>query len=162
MTFLLLNLVAEGNVQPLLLAGLVWSLERRAGPIAIGVAASLKITPILFALVYVGRGEWGRAFVAGGVAALLVLPTLLFELPASATETGGTGLFTSAPILWGLLVLTALVTTLRLARSRFAWLAASTATILALPRLLIFDITSLLAALPAPRTERAPPGPSGY
>lgn len=162
MAFLLLNLVAEGNVQPLLLAALVWSLERRAGPVAIGVAASLKITPILLALVYVGRGEWVRALLSAAVAGLLVLPTLLFELPPNATETGGTGLFASAPILWAFLVLAAVMTTLRLARSRFAWLAASTATVLALPRLLIFDITSLLAAFPARRTERAPPGPSDY
>ncbi len=160
--FLLLNLVAEGNVQPLLLAALVWSLERRAGPVAIGMAASLKITPILLALVYVGRGEWARALLSAAVAGLLVLPTLLFELTPNATETGGTGLFTSAPILWALLVLTALASTMWLARSRFGWLAASTATVLALPRLLIFDFTVLITAFPARRTERALPGPSDY
>jgi hypothetical protein len=151
MAFLLLNVVAEGNVQPLLLAGVVWSLERRAGPVAVGIAASLKITPILLALVYVGRGEWRRAALAGLVAGIFVAPTLLFELPATATATGGTGLFTSAPILWVAMVVVAVAATVLLARSRFAWLAASAATILALPRLLIFDLTSLLAALPRSR-----------
>ncbi len=151
MAFLLTNMVAEGNVQPLLLAGLVWSLERRAGPIAIGVAASLKITPILLVLVYVGRGQYRRALVAIGAAGILVAPTLLYDLPETATTTGGTGLFTSAPILWALSAATAVVATLWLARGRFGWLAAATAMVLALPRLLIFDVTNLLAALPARR-----------
>ncbi len=156
MAFLLANLVAEGNVQPLLLAALVWTLERRSGPVAIGVAASLKITPILLALVYVGRGQWTRAILAGGVAAILISPTLLFELPETATSTGGTGLFTSAPILWAIVAVVAVVATLRLARSRFAWLSASTTTVLALPRLLVFDVTNLLASLP--RADRSRPG----
>lgn len=148
MAFLLTNMVAEGNVQPILLAALVWTLERPAGPIAIGAAASLKITPILLALVYAGRGQWIRAGVAVAVAALLAAPALMFELSPTATATGGTGLFTSAPILWAVLVLAAVGATLRLASGRFGWLAGATATILALPRLLVFDVTNLLAALP--------------
>lgn len=156
MGFLYLNVVAEGNVQPLLLAGLVWSLERRAGPVMIGVAASLKLVPILLALVYVGRGEWRRAAVAGIVTAILLSPTLLFEISPTALETGGTGLFTSAPIAWAVLLLAAVSVTVRLAGSRFAWLAASTATVLALPRLLVFDMTNLVVSFPhrrgAPRS----------
>jgi len=160
LAFLLTNLVAEGNVHPILLAALVWTLERRSGPIAIGVAASLKITPILLALVYVGRGQWVRAGVAATVAVLLAVPALLFELSPTATATGGTGLFTTAPILWGVLVLAVVAATVRLARGRFGWLAAAAATILALPRLLIFDVTNLLVALPraGPREDRAAPG----
>lgn len=148
MAFLLTNLVAEGNVQPILLAGLVWTLERRSGPVVIGAAASLKITPILLALVYVGRGQWVHAALAGAVTAVLAAPALLFELSPTATATGGTGLLTSAPILWAVVVLAAVGATLRLARSRLGWLAAATATILALPRLLVFDVTNLLAAFP--------------
>jgi hypothetical protein len=154
MTFLLSNLVAEGNVQPLLLAALVWSLERRWGPIAIGAAASLKITPILLALVYARRGQWARAALSGGIAAILVAPTLLYELPASATSTGGTGLFTSAPILWGASVVIAIGATWWLGTTRFAWLAASTAAVLALPRLLIFDVTNLITAIPRDHGHR--------
>jgi hypothetical protein len=153
MAFLLTNIVAEGNVQPILLAGLVWTLERRAGPVAVGVAASLKITPILLALVYAGRGQWGRAILAGVVAAVLVAPTFLFELPETATATGGTGLFTAAPVLWAATALGAVGATWWLARGPFGWLAAATATVLALPRLLIFDVTNLLVAIPSPRKD---------
>ena len=155
MTFLLSNLVAEGNVQPLLLAALVWSLEHRWGPVAIGVAASLKITPILLALVYARRGQWARAALSGGIAAILVVPTFLYELPPSATSTGGTGLFTSAPVIWGASVVIAIGATWWLGTTRFAWLAVSTATVLALPRLLIFDVTNLITAIPRDHGYRA-------
>lgn len=148
MAFLLTNVVAEGNVQPILVAALVWTVERRAGPLAIGVAASLKVVPIFLALVYVGRREWGRAILAGVVATILVAPTLLFELPASATNTGGTGLFTSAPVLWAISVVAAVAATVWLARGRFGWLAAATGSVLALPRLLVFDVTNLIVATP--------------
>lgn len=163
MGFLYLNVIAEGNVQPLLVAGLVWSLERRAGPVVIGVAASLKLVPILLALVYVGRGEWKRAAVAGAVTAVLLAPALLFEISPTAIETGGTGLFTSAPIVWGVLVVAAVGVTILLARSRVAWLAAATTTVLALPRLLVFDITNLVVSFPhrplGSETEHAGAGP---
>lgn len=155
MLFLLLNLFAEGNVQPLLLAGLVWSLERRAGPVMIGVAASLKLVPILLALVYVGRGEWRRAAVACLVTGVLLSPTLLFEVTPTAVETGGTGLFTAAPVLWAASAGASAAGALALARTKFGWLAAATSTILALPRLLIFDVTNLLAAVPESRTGTA-------
>jgi len=148
MAFLYLNLVAEGNVQALLLAGLVWTLERRSGPVMIGVAASIKLVPILLALVYVGRGEWRRALLAAAVTALLLAPSLLFEIAPTALETGGTGLFSMAPWLWGIGAVGAVAGTLYLARGRHAWLAASIATVLALPRLLIFDVTNLVTAFP--------------
>ena len=148
MAFLYLNLVAEGNVQALLLAGLVWTLERRPGPVMIGVAASLKLVPILLVLVYVGRGEWRRALLAAAVTALLLAPSLLFEIAPTALETGGTGLFSMAPWLWGIGAVGAVAGTLYLARGRHAWLAASIATVLALPRLLIFDVTNLVIAFP--------------
>lgn len=156
MAFLYLNLIAEGNVQPLLLAGLVWTLERRAGPLMIGIAASLKLVPILLALVYVGRREWMKAIIAGIATGVLLAPTLVYDIAPTAVETGGTGLFTSAPVLWAALVAIALAATLLLARTSIAWLAAATATIIALPRLLVFDLTNLLTAIPArrPLTDR--------
>jgi len=154
MAFLLSNMVVTGNVQPLLLAGLVWTVERRAGPLAIGIAASLKLVPILLALVYVGRGEWRRAGVAVLVGGVLLAPSLFFDITPEATDTAGSALFALAPIAWGAMLLVGIGAALSLARTPHAWLAASTSTVLALPRLLAFDITNLVAALPAPRTNR--------
>ncbi len=153
MVFLLAGPISEGNVQPLLLVGLVWTLERRSGPIMIGIAASLKLVPILLALVYVGRRQWGRAATACLVTAVLLAPALVFEIPPHAMESGGTGLFTAQPALWAATLIGAVAIALLVARTRYAWLAASTATILALPRLLAFDATNLLTSLPAKRRE---------
>jgi hypothetical protein len=133
----------------LMLAGLVWTLERRSGPFMIGVAASVKLVPILLALVYVGRRQWWRAGTACLVAGALLAPALLFEIPPHATETGGTGLFTAQPLLWALTVIASVAIALLVARTRYAWLAASTATIIALPRLLAFDATNLVTSVPA-------------
>jgi hypothetical protein len=153
MLFVMAGLISEGNIQPLLLAGLVWTLERRAGPAMVGVAASLKLVPILLALVYVGRRQWWRAVAACAVTGILLAPALLFEIPPHAAETGGTGLFTSVPMLWAATGGAAVIAALALARTRWAWLAAATATILALPRLLAFDISNLVAAFPARSRE---------
>jgi hypothetical protein len=82
---LLYRTVGWGNVQPLLLAALIYLLPTRAGPVVTGVAASLKPWPILVVAIYAWRRQWSAAAVSVGVAALLWLPALLFnwtEYPA--------------------------------------------------------------------------------
>jgi hypothetical protein len=146
---ILVGISAVGNVQPLLIAPLVWSVERRSGPLWIGVAASLKVFPILFALVYLGRGQWGRAAAAVAVAALLWAPALLYDLRGYATEAGQAASLISAPILWAVVVGGAIGVTLRLARGPFGWLAAATSVVLVLPRLFVYDVTYLMVGAPA-------------
>jgi predicted membrane protein len=149
---ILVGISAVGNVHPLLVAPLVWTVERRSGPLWIGVAASLKIFPILFALVYLGRGQWGRAGAAIAVAALLWAPALLYDLRGYATEAGQAASLISVPILWAVVVGAAVGVTLRLAPGRFGWLAAAVSVVLALPRLFVYDVTYLM--LGAGRTQR--------
>ena len=146
---ILVGISAVGNVQPLLIAPLVWSLERRSGPLWIGVAASLKVFPILFALVYLGRGQWLRALLAVAVAALLWAPALLYDLRGYATEAGQAASLISAPILWAVVVGAAIGVTLRLARGPFGWLAAAVSVVVALPRLFVYDVTYLMVGSPA-------------
>ncbi|HET7056957.1 MAG TPA: glycosyltransferase 87 family protein, partial [Thermomicrobiales bacterium] len=55
---ILLWSAASGNVQPVIVAILVLGIEGRSGPLWVAIAASLKIFPIGFALVYAGRREW--------------------------------------------------------------------------------------------------------
>ncbi len=141
---ILVGISAVGNVQPLLIAALVWSVERRGGPIWIGVAASLKIFPILFAVVYLGRREWNRAAVAVGVGAVLWAPALLYDLRGYATDAGEAASLFALPALWVVVVASALAITLRLAPTRFAWLAAATTVVLSLPRLFVYDVTYLM------------------
>jgi hypothetical protein len=130
---LLLPAAASGNVQPLLLATLLFGLERRSGPLWIALAASLKAAPILLVAVYLGRREWTRAMLALGLTAILTLPMLLFDLSHYPTDTAAA----IGPLpFWLLLAAAACATaaSFALARTRYAWLAAAAAVLLAIPR----------------------------
>lgn len=148
---ILVGISAVGNVHPLLIAPLVWTVERRSGPLWVGVAASLKIFPLLFALVYLGRREWLRAGVAVAITALLWAPALLSDLSGYATEPGLAASLISVPILWAVVVGAAIGLALRLARTRFGWLAAALSVVLALPRLFVYDVTYLMVGSPRDR-----------
>ncbi|MEP6808587.1 MAG: glycosyltransferase 87 family protein [Chloroflexota bacterium] len=141
---ILVGISAGGNVQALMIAGLVHGVERRSGPLWIGVATSLKISPILLVAVYAGRGQWGRVAATVAIAALLWAPVLLYDLRGYSTEAGQAATLVSVPILWVLVVGAAVGVTMRLARSRFVWLTAATAVVLAVPRLFVYDVTYLM------------------
>lgn len=68
-----------GQIQPFVVLMIVWGLPRRSGPLLIGTAASLKAFPVLFALVYVARRQWGKAALTISVTVVLSVPTLLFD-----------------------------------------------------------------------------------
>jgi hypothetical protein len=150
---ILVGISAVGNVHPLLIAPLVWSVERRSGPFWIGVAASLKVFPVLFALVYLGRRQWARAVAALAVTALLWAPALLYDLHGYATEAGQAASLVSVPVLWAVVVGAAIGLTLRMAPGRFGWLAAAVSVVLALPRLFVYDVTYLMVGVLARRAE---------
>jgi Glycosyltransferase family 87 len=145
-----------GNVQPLLVLMLLWGVERRSGPLWIALGASLKAVPLVLAIVYAGRGEWGRAALTLGLTVLLVAPTLLFDLSGYSINVGprqeslaGVSAFLFVPV-----AAAAVVATWLLARTRFAWLAGGLAMILTLPRYLDYQIGFLLVGLA--RRPRSP------
>ena len=149
---ILVGISAVGNVQPLMIAALVWGAERRGGPLAIGAAASLKIFPLLFAAVYLGRGQWVRAALSVAVAAVLWAPALLYDLRGYATDAGQAASLIAVPLLWAVVVGAGIGLTLRVARTRVAWLAAATTVVVSLPRLFVYDVTYLMVgAVPEPR-----------
>lgn len=138
-----------GNVQPLLVLMLLWGVERRSGPLWIALSASLKAVPIVLAIVYAGRGEWGRAALALGLTVLVVAPALLFDLSGYSVISGprqeslaGISFLLFVPV-----ASASLVATWLLARTRFAWLAGGLAMILTLPRYLDYQIGFLLVGL---------------
>jgi len=154
---ILVGISAVGNVQPLLVASLVWSVERRSGPAWIGVAASLKLFPILFAAVYLGRRQWTRAAVASAVAAALWAPALLYDLRGYATDAGQAASLFALPALWVLVIGGGVLVTLRLAHGRFGWLAAGVTVVVSLPRLFVYDLTFLMVGgVPTARRGRVP------
>jgi hypothetical protein len=137
--------VARGNVHPLVMVALIQGLDRRSGPVWVALAASLKAVPIIFVLIYVARHEWWRAAAAVGITALLVLPMPLLGWEAGTVDPGESLslYFLVSPELWAFTAIfaagAAVVTALR--RSKYVALAAAVAAIVALPRLLLYDIT---------------------
>ena len=146
---LLIRTASTGNVHALLVAVLVQGAPRRSGPLWIGIAASVKFVPILYAFVYVGRREWLRAGVAVGVAALLLAPALLHDLSAYPADPGESLslLSLAGPIPWLTLAVICAGVAAFAARGRYAWAAASVAVLAAIPRLQLYDATYLLVGL---------------
>jgi hypothetical protein len=147
---ILFGMAAIGNAHGLMIAWLVWGAERRSGPLWIALAASLKVVPILYVLIYVGRRQWDRAAATVALTALLVAPIFLFERPSLATEFGvSNSLWSIAPWLWLAVLPVALVTAIVFAVrwNRVAWPAIGAISNLVLPRLFIYDVTLILPGL---------------
>lgn len=128
--------VRSGNVQPLVVTGLLYALpHRRVGALAIALTASLKLTPLAFALVYVGRRDWRSAAVAVGGTVLLWAPAPLLGLVAYPTTAAVTSLsmFAASPLLWASLLVGGAGLTLLLASSRYASVVAASTALFAFP-----------------------------
>jgi hypothetical protein len=149
---LLVRTASTGNVQALLVAALVYGVPRRSGPIWIGLAASLKIAPIAYALVYAGRREWSRAALSVAVAGILFAPALLYDLSGYPTDPGESFslLSLAGPVPWTAVAVAAVLGAIALARSRLAWGAASVAVLSLIPRLELYGLTYLLVGLGRP------------
>jgi hypothetical protein len=83
--------------------------------------------------------------------AIGLAPTALFDVPAVVTDPG-TETYPSL-VLWLPLASGAFLVALLVARTRFAWVAAGTAAVLALPRLLSVDLALLLPAAAGRRSS---------
>jgi len=127
----------SGNVQPLLVAGLVWNVDRRSGPVWIAVAASLKFLPLLYVMVYLGRREWTKGALTIALTAALLAPMLLLDLSAYTRQPGASAsLYSLSPIVWVIVAVAAVAAAVAASavRSRFAWLAASIAVVVSYPQ----------------------------
>lgn len=147
---ILFGMAAIGNVHGLMIVALVWGVERRSGPLWIALSASLKGVPLLYVLVYAGRGEWGRVAWTMGLTAVLVLPMFLFERPELASEFGvSNSLWSISPWLYLTVAPVAIAVCLWAAFrvTRYAWPAIGAMANLLLPRLFIYDVTFLLPGL---------------
>ena len=156
---LLVWTTSRGNVHPLVIAALVHGVHRRSGPVWIALAASLKLVPILYVVPYAVRRQWGRVAVTLALTALLVLPMPLMGWDPSRTPAG-TSLsiyYQISPTAWLISAVVAVVAgvIVAFARPRYAWIASSTAAIMALPRLIFYDFTYVLVGTAVP--ERRPP-----
>jgi hypothetical protein len=140
--------VYYGNVQMLLVAGLVYGLPRQSGPLWIALAASLKAVPILLVLVYLGRREWAKAAWTLGLTGLLVGPMLVYDLTAYPIGRQAVGLAAMAPPVWVALTVLGAAATIAASRSRYGWLAASATLLLATPRFALYELNLLAVGVP--------------
>lgn len=138
-----------------------------AAPWSIAVAANLKLFPALLALWWIGRREWRPlgvfvAWMAGLAVFQLVLePQACLDFLATLTldqvgEVRNLSPYAISPLLWVSLIAIGAVLVVRLAPTRWGWAAAVALSVLATPRLLVYMLMTLLAALG--RDERASKG----
>jgi hypothetical protein len=150
---------AEPVVTALLAVGAPWS---------VALAGHLKLVPWLVAVYWVGRGDvraivrFAGWVVAIGLVQLIFAPeaTIAFaqgEWLAPAFNTRNISPFAIHPGLWALLAVIGFAVVLRLARGRFGWAAAIAFAVLANPRLLVYQLMSLLAGLSGPREAATRP-----
>ena len=120
---LLVRTASTGNVHAVMIAGLAYGARRRSEPIWIGIAASLKLAPIAYCLMYIGRAEWRRATIAILVGALLSAPVLLYDVSGYPSDPGESlSLFWIAGFVpWAAVALVCAAVAGRFARGRHAW-----------------------------------------
>ena len=135
-------------------------------PLSIALAGQLKLLPALMAVWWLGRGDWRslRRFAVWSVALIaiqLVLePAATLAFPATlglqqVGEARNWSPYAISPILWVGLVVVGLALAIRLAPGRYGWVAAVVLSTVAAPRLLLYQLTMLLAAAREPSTAGA-------
>ena len=139
---------ARGNVQPLVIWALVAGIPRWSGPLWIGLAASLKAVPIVFALIYVARRDWRSAAWSAAIAVALVSPMPLMGWKPIDPGPSISLYHQLSPTVWAVIAAAATGAAVvgGTRRSRYAPAAIGLAAVLALPRLLLYDITFLAPA----------------
>lgn len=143
---------------------ITWCLAIGA-PWTVALATNIKLYPALVAVYWVGRREWRRigwftAWMAGLLAVQLVLqPTatidyLSFITAEQVGEVNNLSLFAVSPILWAGSVVVLGLVALRLAPTRWGWPAAVVLSVFATPRLLSYQLSTLIAAFGGPDVTR--------
>jgi Glycosyltransferase family 87 len=134
-------------------------------PWSIAIAANLKLFPALILLYWLGRRDWESAAAFLVWAALLALAQAVLASGASVDyikqlsvdQLGEQGVlrnfspYTISPVLWLVLIFGGAAATIVAARYRWGWAVAVTFASLAPPRLLVYMLTGLLAAVRRPR-----------
>jgi len=132
---------AGGNVQSLMVLALLVGFHRRWGPAAVAFSASMKFAPILLVAAYAARGEWVRAGISLAIAAVLLVPAWFMGITGAGVRSeAAPSLLGVSPVLFAVTVLIGVVATF-LVPPRHAVLAAAATSVLALPRLFVYDVT---------------------
>jgi hypothetical protein len=130
-------------------------------PWSIALAAHLKILPALVAIWWIGRRDWrslGRFaawMVALAVVQLVLEPAATLAFPGvfnlgQVGEVRNWSPYVVSPWLWLALVVAGAFAAWRLAPTRWGWAAAVALSVFATPRLLLYQLMTLVAGLRAP------------
>lgn len=130
----------RGNVEPVMLV--MMSLGRtQPGPVLLGLAGSLKVMPMMLVAAYIARREWTKVGIAVATFGILWSPALLLDFtgyPLTPTTMSPWSIDAWVGVA---VASVAIGTTLCLAlqKSRYTLLAASAASVIANPRVLMLN-----------------------
>jgi hypothetical protein len=141
---LLFAISSVGNIQPLMMLALLYGIPRASGPIWIALAASLKVVPIAFVLIYVSRREWSKVAWSLVLTAGLGAPALLYHIPPEVLSPGAAQTLPLAAVAVVATASLVVATVIAWRSQRWAPLAAATASVLVLPRLFLYEVSMLL------------------
>ena len=130
-------------------------------PWAIALAGNLKVLPVVVAIYWIGRRDWravGRfvAWMVGLVAFSFVVEPAATVAFIGFSELGQVGnienrsLYAISPILWAAFVVGLLAVALRFAPTKAGWALAVAASVLISPRLFMYQLSTLQAAVRPP------------
>lgn len=142
-------------------------------PWSLALATHLKVLPALAAVWWIGRRDWGSlarfgGWVVGlGLLQLALEPAGTLAFPAvfnlgQVGEVRNLSPYTISPVLWAGLLVAGTVVAWKLAPTRWGWAAAVALSVLATPRLILYQLMTLLAGYREPdsaakATEEAGP-----
>ena len=140
-------------------------------PFGVALAANLKLFPGLVAVYWVGRREWRRLLRFGGWMAALIVLQIVLEPSGTLAYLGflttdlvgnvqNLSLYAISPVLWAASVAVMGLLALRFAQTRWGWPLAVVFSVFATPRLLTYQMSSLLAVFRPPEPADADPGAS--
>jgi len=158
----------NGNAQALVVYLLaITPLFARVGPPALALATMLKIHPVIGLVWFAGRRDWRAIALYGAACAVLLIPQLpwlddfvqyFLNDPAAVETIPGMSLRAIHPALWVVGIVVAIAVAWRYADTRYGWLLATVAQLIALPRVLLVNLALLMAA---PLAPRRPPATAG-
>ncbi|HEY7969178.1 MAG TPA: glycosyltransferase 87 family protein [Candidatus Limnocylindrales bacterium] len=130
-------------------------------PWAVALAANLKVFPILVAIWWLGRRDWRplgwlAVWVAALIGVQLVLApsdTLAYLSFLRLDQVGSVislSPYSISPLLWAAMVVGLVVLAIWAAPRRYGWAVAVTLSVLASPRLLLYQLSSLVAGVRDP------------
>ncbi len=130
-------------------------------PWAVALAGYVKLFPWLVAVYWLARRDVRSivrlvAWVAGlGVLQLVLAPDASLDFVRltwlkATLDVNNVSLWVIHPVLWAVGALVALIVAARLAPTRWGWAAAVGFTVVANPRLLVYQLMALLATLAGP------------